>query len=288
MSVEGPLGIAHLPRFWLKAVLAASGLLADGYTPGHAGMNKVVMEGIGLDPLATLAVLAERPSYAAFEAWVREHAAHLDAASIAALNAKVVSHQKSLENAAEARTRAGVTDASVRGAGLLNALDDWATVHEALLAQRGRTPAPIVPAVSTQSTGLLGLMHVPRFWMKATLAANGALYPDWRSGTDSPLDMWFCEAIGLDLDAAIAHVRGAQPTYVAFEAWLAEHAAHVSPADIAKHNEALRTREKPERVAAHERALLGIDDPEYRPSMELNDLVDWHVIHADLTARTTA
>ena len=54
------------------------------------------------------------------------------------------------------------------------------------------------------------------------------------------------------------------------------------------HNAALQTRQKPEAVAARERELLGIDDPDYRPSMELNDLVDWHTIHADLTARTTA
>jgi hypothetical protein len=288
MSVKGPLGVAHLPRFWLKAVLASAGVLADGYTPGNAGMNKVVMEGIGLDPAATLAYLEGRPSYAAFEDWVRAHATQLDAASIGGLNAKILAHQKPPESAAQARARAGVNDASVRSAGLLNALDDWATLHEALMAQRGKPAGPVVPAVSTQSTGLLGLMHVPRFWMKATLAANGALYPDWRSGTDSPLDMWFCEAIGLDLDAAIAHVRAARPTYVAFEAWLAENAARVSPFDIAGHNAALQTREKPERVAAHERELLGIDDPSYRPSMELNDLVDWHTLHAALTARTTA
>jgi hypothetical protein len=251
-------------------------------------MNKVIMDGLGLDPDATLAYLQGRPSYAVFETWVREHATQLKADSIAALSAKVAAHQKKPEGAAEARVRAGVSDATVRGAALLNALDDWATLHEALAAQRGKPIAAIVPAVSTQSTGLLGLMHVPRFWMKATLAADGALYPDWRSGTDSPLDMWFCEAIGLDLAAALAYLRAERPTYVVFEAWVANHAARISPFDIAGHNAALETREKPERVAAHERALLGIDDASYRPSMELNDLVDWHTIHADLTQRATA
>jgi hypothetical protein len=135
---------------------------------------------------------------------------------------------------------------------------------------------------------LLGQMHLPRFWMKATLAATGALYPDWRSGTESPLDMWFCEAIGLDLPAAIAHVRAERPPYVAFEAWVAERATRISPAEVADHNAALRVRLKPAEVAARERALLGIEDANYRPSMELNDLVDWHTIHADLTARTAS
>lgn len=288
LTVKGPLGVAHLPRFWLKAVLYASGVLADEYTPGAAGMNKIVMAGLGLDADATVAYLAGRPSYPAFEAWVREHATRLDPDAIAAVNAKVASHNKSEENAAEVRARTGVTDAAVRGAALLNELDDWETVHAAVSAQRGRTIRPIVPAVSTQSVGLLGLMHVPRFWMKATLDAAGALYPDWRSGPNSPLDIWFCEAIGLDLDAAIAYVRAELPRFVDFEAWLAGHATHVSPADVAAHNEALRTRQKPERVAASERELLGIADANYRPSMELNDLVDWHTIHADLAAGSPA
>lgn len=288
LSVKGPLGVVHLPRLWLKAVLAASGALAEGYVSGNAGMNQVVMNGLGLDPAVTLAYLEGRPSYAAFETWVREHATRLDPASIAALNAKVVTHQKQPDNAAQARARTGVSDASVGGAALLNELDDWASVHADLAAQRGQALAPVVPAVSTQSVGLLGLMHVPRFWTKATLAAAGALYPDWRSGTDSPLDMWFCEAIGLDLDEAIAHLRSERPPYVAFEAWVAEHAARVSPADIAGHNQALETRQKPEQVAARERELLGIDDPSYRPSMELNDLVDWHTIHANLAVRAPA
>ena len=33
---------------------------------------------------------------------------------------------------------------------------------------------------------------------------------------------------------------------------------------------------------------LGITDANYRPSLELNDLVDWHTLHAGLTARATA
>lgn len=288
MNVKGPLGVAHLPRLWLKDVLGHSGVLADGYVRGYAGMNRLLMDALGLDPDATAAELAQRPSYPAFETWVREHAARIDPASVAAANHIVVSYQKSPEAAAEVRAAVGLTDFAIRESAVLNSLDDWATVHAQAMARRGGGLPPTVPAVSTQSVGALGLMHLPRFWMKATLNAAGALYPDWRSGPNSPLDIWFCEAIGLDLEAAIGFVQAELPPYPVFEAWAARHATHTTPPEIAQHNESLRTRRKPEAVAAHERALLGIDDPDYRPSMELNDLVDWHTLHAGLTETSAA
>jgi len=284
-GVKGPLGVAHLPRLWLKGVLAAAGALPEGYRSGYDGTNKDLIDGIGLEPEATLTYLASRPSYMAFEAWVREHAGQLHAGAVAATNATIAAHQKTPANAAEVRARAGLTDASAGGATLLNALDDWTSVHAGIAARRGSELQPIVPAVSTQSTGPLGLMHLPRFWMKATLAAAGALYETWLSGMDSPLDVWFCEAIGLDLEAAIAHIRAELPAYVAFETWVAARAANLAPAEIAAHNEVLRGREKPEHVAARERALLGIEAPGYRPSIELNDLVDWYTIHAELFSK---
>jgi hypothetical protein len=282
--VKGPMGVAHLPRLWLKCVLAAAGVAPEAYNTQNEGSNKTVIEGLGLDPGATLAYLATRPSYLQFESWVREHAAQCDAASIAAVNAAIDAQQKPLDNAAAVRAFVGLADANERGSSLLNALDDWATVHADLAERRGTTIAPIVPAVSSQSMGPLGLMHLPRFWMKATLASAGALYDSWNSGAKSGFDVWFCGAIGLDLETAMAHVRTDFPGYLAFEAWVAANAAHVSPGEIATHNAAMRARQKPEEVAIRECALLGIErPPDYHPSIELNDLVDWHTIHAQIS-----
>jgi len=288
--VRGPLGVAHLPRLWLKCVLAAAGVLPEAYHTGNVGSNKTVIEGLELDPAATFAYLATIPTYRQFEVWVREHAGRLDAEAIAAVNAAIDAQQKPLDNAAAARAFVGLDDPDERGSSLLNALDDWETVRAGLAARRGTTIAPVVPAVSSQSVGPLGLMHLPRFWMKATLDAAGALYESWHSGTTSGLDVWFCGAIGLDLDAAIAHVRAELPTYLAFEAWVAANATGVSVSEIPAHNAAMRLRQKPPEVADRECALLGIARPaDYRPSIELNDLVDWHTIHAAIaSARSTA
>jgi hypothetical protein len=288
LRVKGPLGVAHMPRLWLKCVLGAADALPEGYTTTNVGTNAGMIEGIGLDPDAVFGYLATRPAYAAFEAWVRERATKLNAEAIAATNARIGAHQKPPANAAEVRARTGVTDDSIGGAALLNELDDWATVHAALAASSGRTLEPIVPAVSTQSTGPLGLMHLPRFWMKATLHAAGALYQDWKSGPDSPLDMWFCGAIGLDALSALAYIKAQRPSYMDFERWVSANVPNLGPAEIAETNATLDGRQKPEEVAARERALLGINNPGYRPSIELNDQVDWHQLHANLSASRAA
>jgi hypothetical protein len=281
-SVRGPLGVAHLPRLWLKAVLAAANVLPEDYSTNYGGTNKILLDGIGLDPEAASAYLATRPNYMAFETWVREHAKHLDVAAVTATNAALGTKRKPPERAADMRAIIGLTDSQEDSAPLLDSLDDWSTIHAVLVARRGKKMEPVVPAVSSQSVGLLGLMHLPRFWMKASLNGAGALYDTWRSGPNSPFDVWFCGIIGLDLDTAIAHIHGELPAYLAFESWTVARAQHISPAEIAAHNAAMRVREKPEEVAVRERAFLGMDAPDYKPSIELNDLVDWHTIHAGL------
>lgn len=34
ISMQGTLGVVHMPRMWSKALLQAKGQLADGYRPG--------------------------------------------------------------------------------------------------------------------------------------------------------------------------------------------------------------------------------------------------------------
>jgi len=278
--VRGPLGVAHLPRLWLKALLARVDLLPAGYVTGYDGTDRDVIDGIALDAEATFAFLATLPSYQAFEVWVRGNAARLDAASIAATNATVAGRLRNPERAAASCAALGLPDSDERRTALLNALDDWAAVHARAVAGNA---GPVVPALSSQSSGPLGLLHLPRFWMKATLAGTGALYEGWRSGRASGFDTAFAAQVGLDLDLAIAHIHAELPPYPRFEAWFAAH-ARASATEVAEHNAVLAVRQKPEGIAAEERALLGIDDPNYRPSIEINDLLDWRELHLICTA----
>ena len=42
-GVAGPLGVLHLPRFWLKTSLESRGKLAPGYPGGGKGYDQMVL-----------------------------------------------------------------------------------------------------------------------------------------------------------------------------------------------------------------------------------------------------
>lgn len=254
-TVRGPLGVAHLPRFWLKRVLGAGDLLADEYRDDYYGANKTVIDGLGLEPEAAIVFLTTKPSYPNFELWIRENATALDDGSIAAVNYALATQLKPLDNAEAARKRVGIADPSVRGSALLNALDDWASVHSDVTARRGTSIQAVVPAISSQSSGPLGLAHLPRLWLKATLEATNALFDGWRSGLRSPLDVGFARAVGIDIGVTVNHIHASLPTYVEFEAWFQSNALYITPAEIAQHNATMAT--------------LG----------DFNDVADRHALH---------
>lgn len=132
-GVVGRLGIAHLPRLWCKILLHACGELPEGYRYGQGGFDEKVCAAIGVDRDALVAYIVEtRPTYLAFEAWVRERATKLDAQSVDAWNA-VVSEARlpeAIEN--ERRARFDIPADERTRAVLLNDLDDWDEFHRAL------------------------------------------------------------------------------------------------------------------------------------------------------------
>jgi len=134
-SVAGPLGIAHLPRLWLKLLLHACGRLAEGYRHGSGGFDELLCERLGLDREAFVAFIeSEKPDYLSCERWVSEHARDLSPQTVAAFNTRIRTGNMREELAAERRSRFGIDDESFANAVALNDLDDWAGTHERLLA----------------------------------------------------------------------------------------------------------------------------------------------------------
>jgi hypothetical protein len=281
-TVKGPLGLAHLPRLWLKCTLSAAGLLPEGYLDNYLGSNQTIIDAVGLDPDATFAFLKTKPEYRAFEVWVKANAKNLNPASIAAANAAVDAQVKQADKAAAVRAMAGVSDASLKSSPMLNALDDWETVRLNVLARNGKPMQTIVPAISSQSMGPLGLEHLPRLWLKAILNKNDMLYEGWKSGDASGFDKWFSGQVGIDLDKMVAFIHAELPTYMVLEAWFKDNAEKTSPEQIAEHNALMAIRTKPDHIAAEERGTLGIDDPTYNLSREMNDLIDWLQVHEQI------
>lgn len=281
-SVAGPMGVAHLPRTWLKAILAETDALYEGWNPGYRGFNKMMIDALGIDQEAFFEHIKTLPTYPETERWVEQNAANLDAASIAASNATILGHERPDEKAAPTREQVGLNGSTLCGSAALNDLDDWYTIHRWILAHRGERLDPIIPTISSTSNGPLGAKHLPRLWIKALLNAAGALRSDYNSGCG--LDAFAAETLGLDLDAAIAYIHRELPSYVAFETWVSEQLPNAGPR-LAEYNRTLTTRLKPEEKAAAERAEAGVPETTIREAVRLNDLVDWKELHSIAASR---
>jgi hypothetical protein len=266
-DVAGPLGVAHLPRRWLRAILRHTGRLAGRNDAREPARDAALADGLRLDAAAFDAFLRTLPTYVACEAWVRANAERLDDATIAQLNAKV-------------------DDA--------DNVPLWNELHAWLLAHRDQPLEPIVPQISSRSVGPLGIKHLPRLWVKALIDAVDALPDGFRThrmrilrhsgtlerevavGGLGGLDVPFLEHFGIDVDRCASFLQ-TLPTYPAFEVWVLVNATRLEPERIAEYN-ARRIDARPEK-AALDRAAVGLDDPDLLWSYVLNDLQDWQALH---------
>ena len=70
-----------------------------------------------------------------------------------------------------------------------------------------------IPLISTRSVGPLGLVHLPRLWLKMRLSTKGKLAEDYRAG-EGGFDGLLLDALGIakDLESPENH-----PKYTAYD-----------------------------------------------------------------------
>ena len=133
-GTTGPLGVAHLPRFWQKVILSEKGLLPAGYDFCGQGYDQMVLDGLGLDRAETLAFLKTVPSYFAFEKWILgKKGGKLDAQAVEKLNAAIRGYNHTDILRKSILVAAGVEDKGLfKDAVSLNNFDDWTEFHASL------------------------------------------------------------------------------------------------------------------------------------------------------------
>lgn len=280
-ATSGPLGIVHLPRFWLKMRLHAVDALPEGYVRGNRGTDAALMEAFGIDKNAFEAHIArDAPGYQACEAWIRANARDLSAAAVAAFNAYTLAEKMPEPRRSEWSERFGLREGTFDGAIQLNQLDDWDAIHHELFEDDGDT-SPLVPAISTSAVGPLGLAHLPRLWLKHRLHGAGRLPDGYRHGVGG-FDEQLTNAIGLDRVAFADWVEAETPGYLTAEEYVRGHAGNLTPESIAALAEKFRTATFPPERASERHAELGITDPAFTLGIPLNDLDDWSALHHQL------
>ncbi len=139
----------------------------------------------------------------------------------------------------------------------------------------------IAPVISSSVAGPLGILHLPRLWLKLVLHALGRLPEGYRAGSGG-FDDRLCEYFGIDRDALVAYVTQELPQYGELERWVAANARDLSPQTIVAFNTRIRSGEVAEAVGTERRARFAIADATFANAIALNDLDDWATLHGEL------
>jgi Domain of unknown function (DUF5069) len=132
----------------------------------------------------------------------------------------------------------------------------------------------IVPLISSSVVGPLGVMHLPRVWLKILLHAQGRLPEGYRHGAGG-FDELLCANLGIDREAFVSYIEDTKPTYLQLESWVRQNAKNLSAASIAAHNRMIEERELPEDKREERWAAVGLTDRSITKGVALNDLDDW-------------
>ncbi|MFV1995800.1 MAG: DUF5069 domain-containing protein [Verrucomicrobiales bacterium] len=139
----------------------------------------------------------------------------------------------------------------------------------------------IVPTISSGTAGPLGVLHLPRLWLKVSLDAVGKLHDDYPA-IGAGYDQMTLDALGIDKDAFSAFVKDNKPSYCATEAWILEQkGGSLDAGAVAAHNAGVTgyIHADEDRKAILEGAGRA-DDGSIKDAVNLNNLDDWAIFHA--------
>jgi hypothetical protein len=134
--------------------------------------------------------------------------------------------------------------------------------------------------ISSGTAGPLGVLHLPRLWLKLSLESQGKLaagYPGMGHGYDAMT----CDALGLDQQAVIDQIKDAKPSYPEFEAWVKQNAKSLNKEAIEKHNAAVRGYNHEDETRKNILSNCNLPDDATAPqdAVNLNNLDDWYEFH---------
>lgn len=135
----------------------------------------------------------------------------------------------------------------------------------------------IVPLISSGITGPLGVLHLPRLWLKASLEAAGKL-ADGYPGCGQGYDQMVLDGLGLERDAFISFIA-TKPTYIQCEQWVSKNGTKINEAAIKELNAAITGYIHADETRQAILSTAGLPDGEPRDAINLNNLDDWDEFH---------
>jgi hypothetical protein len=139
----------------------------------------------------------------------------------------------------------------------------------------------IVPLISSGVSGPLGVLHLPRLWLKVSLEERGKLaegYP----GIGKGYDMMVLDAIKVDPEAVKKFIAESKPTYPQFEAWIKKQpGVKLDKATIHKLNVAIQgyIHDDGTRKGILGACQIQEENSVLPDAINLNNLDDWYEFH---------
>jgi hypothetical protein len=142
--------------------------------------------------------------------------------------------------------------------------------------------ANIIPLISSGTAGPLGVLHLPRLWLKASLVAAGKGHPDYPicNGYDSMV----LSALNLDKAEFEKFIADEKPTYPQLEAWILEKSGgQLDAAEVKKLNDSITGYHHSIEIRTSILEANGIpDDGSLPDAINLNNLDDWLTFHKEV------
>ena len=139
----------------------------------------------------------------------------------------------------------------------------------------------IVPLISSGVAGPLGVVHLPRLWLKLSLESRGQLAPGY-PGCGTGFDQMVIDGLGLQREVVIEFIKTKRPSYPQFEAWIkSQPGVKLDKESIDKLNSAIRGYNHDDETRKSVLGASGIPDDAKAPrdAVNLNNLDDWKEIH---------
>ncbi|MES2474404.1 MAG: DUF5069 domain-containing protein [Verrucomicrobiota bacterium] len=143
----------------------------------------------------------------------------------------------------------------------------------------------IIPLISSGTAGPLGVLHLPRLWLKASLGAAGKLPPDYPA-IGQGYDQMVLTGLSIDKAAFENFIAESKPTYPQLEAWILEQSGgSLDAAAVEKLNAAITGYIHADDTRAAILSANAIpDEGKIRDAINLNNLDDWHSFHQQTLA----
>ena len=135
----------------------------------------------------------------------------------------------------------------------------------------------IVPLISSGTAGPLGVVHLPRLWLKVSLEARGKLAPGY-PGAGKGYDQMVLDGLGLDRQKTLDYIKNDRPSYPQFEAWVKKQpGVKLDKANVEKLNSSIRGYNHDD---ATRKGILSAnkinDEGACKDAVNLNNLDDWN------------